>query len=63
MDEDIKLAIDTPRPHHQLVPMKVFYEMGVKKVKSNLSKIQNEISNSEICKIPGNNQLLERSQS
>jgi len=31
MDEDIKLAIDTPRPHHQLVPMKVFYEMGVKK--------------------------------
>ena len=63
MDEDIKLAIDTPRPHHQLVPMKVFYEMGVKKVKLKLSKIQNVVSNPVICKISGNNQLLERCQS
>ena len=45
MDEDIKLAIDTPRPHHQLVPMKVFYEMGVKKVQLTLSKISNMASN------------------
>ena len=32
MGEDIKLAIDTPRPHHQLVPMKIFYEIGAKMV-------------------------------
>ena len=32
MDEDIKTAIDAPRPHHQLVPMKIQYEIGAKKV-------------------------------
>jgi hypothetical protein len=33
MNEDIKTAIDCPRPHHQLVPMKIDYEIGVKQVK------------------------------
>merc|ERR1719468_726853 len=28
MNENIKAAIDAPRPHHQLVPMKVFAEIG-----------------------------------
>ena len=32
MNENIKSAIDDPRPHHQLVPMKIFYEIGAKKV-------------------------------
>ena len=31
MDEDIKTAIDAPRPHHQLLPMKVYQEMGISK--------------------------------
>ena len=39
MNEDIKTAIDCPRPHHQLVPMKIDYEIGVKQVKSDLGKI------------------------
>ena len=33
MNEDIKTAIECPRPHHQLVPMKIDYEIGVKQVK------------------------------
>ena len=33
MNEDIKTAIDCPRPHHQLVPMKIDYEIGEKQVK------------------------------
>ena len=41
MNEDIKSAIDSPRPHHQLVPMKIFYEIGVKKV-TNYSKVNHE---------------------
>ena len=32
LNEDIKSAIDYPRPHHQLVPMKIFTEIGTKKV-------------------------------
>ena len=32
LGEDIKSAIDNPRPHHQLVPMKVFAEIGTQKV-------------------------------
>ena len=32
LGNDIKSAIDSPRPHHQLVPMKVFAEIGTKKV-------------------------------
>ena len=30
MNENIKSAIDEPRPHHQLVPMKIYYEIGAK---------------------------------
>ena len=32
LKEDIKTAIDAPRPHHQLLPMKVFQEFGIRKV-------------------------------
>ena len=32
MNDDIKTAIDAPRPHHQLLPMKVYQEFGIKKV-------------------------------
>ena len=32
MNENIKAAIDAPRPHHQLVPMKVFAEIGTPRV-------------------------------
>ena len=58
MGEDIKLAIDTPRPHHQLVPMKIFYEIGAKKVKLDLFKISDGICDLKICQISGYNQLL-----
>ena len=36
LGEDIKSAIDNPRPHHQLVPMKVFQEIGTKKVQNQI---------------------------
>ena len=40
MNEDIKTAIDCPRPHHQLVPMKIDYEIGVKQVKRYINNDQ-----------------------
>ena len=38
MDEDIKTAIDAPRPHHQLLPMKIKQEMFIKKVNPKKTK-------------------------
>ena len=36
MNEDIKTAIDAPRPHHQLIPMTTYAEIGTEKVMSML---------------------------
>jgi gamma-glutamyltranspeptidase len=32
MQDNIKMAIDAPRIHHQLLPMKAKIEMGLEKV-------------------------------
>ena len=53
MGEDIKSAIDTPRPHHQLVPMKIFYEIGAKKVNLDLFTISHGICDLKIRQISG----------
>ena len=50
MNEDIKTAIDAPRPHHQLLPMKIKQEMFIKKV-SGLEKTKKDARGLCLCEI------------
>ena len=52
LNEDIKSAIDAPRPHHQLLPMKVYQEMGIpKNVADYLKKVGHEVDIVDVYKI------------
>ena len=54
MNEDIKSAIDAPRPHHQLLPMKIHQEMGTpKNVVDYLRKVGHEVDIVDVYKIDG----------
>ena len=54
MNEDIKTAIDAPRPHHQLLPMNVYQEMGTSKnVVDHLRKVGYEVNIVDVYKIDG----------
>ena len=52
MEEDIKTAIDAPRPHHQLLPMKVYQEMGISKnMVDYLRKVGHQVDVVDVYKI------------